>query len=664
MLAGGPMPARWRILDSPLRAVATIAVCVFLFVVVLWRTRVLEGLELRVYDRFITLHSNAENVDPRVALIHITEEDIRSIGHWPLTDATVADLLDTLARYKPRAIGLDIYRDLEVFDPKDPNGSTRLAAAFRRYPQTVAVMKFVGPQSPAIPPPPSLSGSEQVGFSDILADADGRVRRGLLYLEADGTVAQALALRLALLYLAPEGIRPRQASEDPAYLQLGAVTFRPVQPNDGGYVGADAGGYQFMRDFRSEPSRFRAWPLTKLLAGEVPANELEGKVVLIGVTAESVPDIFLTPQSGIPTEATPTRGVMLHAQMVSQILAAALDGHRPLSPIREWQEAALLLLCSLAGAALGLWTRSPTRMVVAVAGGALLIVAFGGGANASGYWVPIVPSLLAWPLAIAGVTAHRVGQERRERAVLMGLFRSQVSPEVAEAMWQRRAELLDTGRVRPQLLRATVLFSDIRAFTTLSEGLDPAILQDWLNEYMAAMAHEVMRHHGVVDKFIGDAVMAVFGVPFARTDENEIRRDAVNAVATALSMAARLEELNPDWRQRGLPAVAIRVGICTGPVVAGSIGAPDRLEYTVIGDTVNIASRLESMRHPTADGEAAAERCRILIGEPTLLCLDGQFETERIGAVELKGKAERVSVHQVRGRSDHHGVQPHRRDTT
>jgi len=641
-----------KALDSPTGAVCIIGTCVFLFIAALWRTGRIEGLELRAYDKFVRLQRNTEAVDPRVALVQITEDDIRAIGHWPLSDAMTADVLERLARYKPRAIGLDIYRDLEVPDPTDPSGRERLAAVFRRYPQIVAVMKFIGPQFPAIPPPSFLAGTEQVGFSDILADADGRIRRGLLYLEAGGTVAQALALRLAVLYLAPEGIVPRPDAANPAHLQLGSVTFRPLQPNDGGYVGADTGGYQFMRDFRAAPSSFQAWPLTKVMRGEVPADDIAGKVVLLGVTAESVPDHFLTPQSGITSESMATRGATLHAQMVSQLLAAALDGRRPLAPIREWQEAALLVVWSLLGATLGLWTGSPARLLGAAVAGVVLIVALGSYAFVSGYWVPVVPSALAWPFALAGVTAHQIGQERRERAVLMRLFRSQVSAEVAEAMWQRRKEFLETGRVRPQLLRATVLFSDIQAFTTLSERLDPGTLQDWLNEYMGAMVHEVMRHHGVVDKFIGDAVMAVFGVPIARTSEEEIRRDAVNAVETALTMVGRLEELNSGWQQRGLPTIAIRVGIFTGPVVAGSIGSPDRLEYTVIGDTVNTASRLESAQAPSIDSGAATGQCRILIGEPTLRCLDERFATQEVGAIPLSGKSRQVVVYRILGRSN------------
>ena len=639
-----------KVLHSPIGAVCVIGMCVFLFITALWRTRSLEGLELRTYDRFVGLQRNANGAAPRIALIQITEDDIRTLGHWPLSDANVADVLDRLARCNPRAIGLDIYRDLEVPDPTDATGRQRLAAVFHQHPQIVAVMKLVGPRPPAIPPPSFLVGTEQIGFSDILADADGRVRRGLLYLEAGGTVAHALALRLAVLYLSAEGVVPRPDAANPALLQLGSVTFRPLQPNDGGYVGADTGGYQFMRDFPGEPSRFQAWPLTKVMRGEVPAHDIEGKVILIGVTAESVPDMFLTPQSGVTNESMATRGLTLHAQMVSQLLSAALDRRRPLASIREWQEAALLLLCSLSGATLGLWTRSPARLLGATAAGGCLIVALGWWAFALGYWVPVVPSTLAWPFAMAGVTAYRVGQERRERAVLMRLFRSQVSPDVAEAIWQRRAEFLDTGRVRPQLLKATVLFSDIYGFTARSEKLDPVALQDWLNEYMGAMVDAVIRHHGVVDKFIGDAVMAVFGVPFARTSEEEVRRDSVNAVDTALTMIERLEELNRGWDQRGLPKAAIRVGIFTGPVVAGSIGSPDRLEYTVIGDTVNTASRLESVRDAAIDNGADTGQSRILIGEPTLRCLAEQFATEEVGLIQLKGKDEHVKVYRIFGR--------------
>ncbi|MCA9573539.1 MAG: adenylate/guanylate cyclase domain-containing protein, partial [Myxococcales bacterium] len=189
---------------------------------------------------------------------------------------------------------------------------------------------------------------------------------------------------------------------------------------------------------------------------------------------------------------------------------------------------------------------------------------------------------------------HAALRERADRATLMQIFSRHVSGDVANALWQQRDQFLEGGRPRSQRLDATVLFTDLRGFTTVSERLDPQSLMDWLNEYMEAMANQVSAHHGIVDKYIGDAVMAVFGVPLARTSEAETRADARNAIECALGMERELARLNAHWRAAGLPEARMRVGIFTGPLVAGSLGSANRLNYTVIGDTVNTASRLES----------------------------------------------------------------------
>jgi adenylate cyclase len=621
---------------------------VFLLVAAAWRRRVFESLELRTYDRLVVSSATDDGPDPRIVLIEVTEADIQALGHWPLTDSEVADAVERLHRLRPRAIALDMYRDIEVRDPSGESGRARLAAVFRQYPHTIATMKFGGPHPPSIPPPAFLDGTRQVGFSDIVIDGDGNVRRALLYMEAHGTVVSSVALRAALMYLAAGGILPQPDASNPAYLRLGAATFRPLQASDSGYVRPDVRGYQIMLDFAGA-APFRAWSLSALMSGDVAPSDIADRVVLVGVTAESVPDEFFVSHAPLHGARPATRGLVLHASVVSQLLRGALAGQRPIVPIQIWQEAVLLGLCSMLGAMLGLWTRSAARLLCVLAAGLTMQVALGTLALNARRWVPIVPAGAAWSLAMAGVTASRAGQERRQRALLMQLFRSQVSPEIAEAIWQERDQVLVHGRVRPQRLTATVLFCDLCEFTPRAEKLDPASLQDWLNEHLSAMAHEVMRHGGVVDKYIGDALMAVFGVPIPRTSADAIGRDAVNAVATALAMAKRLEELNTGWSQRGL-ATRMRIGIFTGPVVAGSLGPADRLEYTVVGDTVNAAARLESTRDPALD-LARADPCRILAGEPTVRLLDTTFVLADIGTIEVKGKEERLKVWQVLGRS-------------
>jgi adenylate cyclase len=164
---------------------------------------------------------------------------------------------------------------------------------------------------------------------------------------------------------------------------------------------------------------------------------------------------------------------------------------------------------------------------------------------------------------------------------------------------------------------------------------------------MEAMADAVMAHQGVVEKYIGDSVMAVFGVPIPRATPGQIAQDARNSVRCALAMGKEMERLNALWQQRGLPACSTRIGIHTGVLIAGSLGSAERQEYTVIGDAVNTASRLESFDKDSTDANLKDRNCRILISEATRLYLGDEFDLLPVGAMSLKGKSEKVMIHRV-----------------
>ena len=198
----------------------------------------------------------------------------------------------------------------------------------------------------------------------------------------------------------------------------------------------------------------------------------------------------------------------------------------------------------------------------------------------------------------------------------------------------------------------TVLFTDLEGYTGASEKMTPQVLMDWTNTYLDIMAQSVMKHGGVVDDYFGDAIKANFGVPIARTTEAEIKQDAVNAVNCALAMEKEMERLRRHWQERQLPTARLRIGIFTGPVVAGSLGTAERLKYTTLGDTVNTAARLESWDKDAWEPDFGDRPCRILIGESTWQYLDQQFHSERVGQLTLKGKNEKVTVYRLTGGLD------------
>ena len=626
-----------KMIRNPIFAAALSCLLVFVALVGVRRNGNLEFLELPAYDWFVRLLPASSTQDDRITLVLVSEKDILSIGRWPLTDEVLAQTLTTLLRGKPRAIGLDIFRDIPV-----PPGTEILNTVLSQNPNIIVTMKF---GDGGVRPPPVLEGTEQVSFNDILVDPGGVVRRGLLFLDDGDSVAHSFALRLALLYLKTQGIVPQPDERNPQHLRLGKVSFRPFEENDGGYVKADARGYQFLLDYQGPATHFRSCSLADLLSGKVPPGAFSDKIVLIGVTAQSVKDFFFTPYSRGFSEEQQVPGVILHGLMISQFLRAGMEGVQPLATLTEKQEMLWILLCCLLGGILGLRAHSAWRFSLLSFAGVLLIGLSAYSAFLYRWWIPFAPPALAFVLSAALVTAYLTSLERKQRSLLMQIFSKHVSKEVAESLWRQREQFLRNGRPRSQKLVMTAFFSDLRGFTTVSEKMDPQDLMDWLNIYMEKMTGIIMAHGGIIDDFAGDGIKANFGLPLPEQDESVIRRDALSAVRSALDMEKAMHQLNAHWREKGLPEVGMRIGIYTGPAVAGALGGLQRMKYTTVGDTINIASRLESY-----DKDLGKEAlCRVLIGESTLGYLGPGFRTERIGEVSLKGKEEKITIYRVLG---------------
>jgi adenylate cyclase len=262
-------------------------------------------------------------------------------------------------------------------------------------------------------------------------------------------------------------------------------------------------------------------------------------------------------------------------------------------------------------------------------------------------WLPLIPPLLAWVLSAGLVMVLMRGSERSQRKQLMELFSRNVSADVAKEIWKQRDQFLEGGRLAAREVTATVLFSDLENFTPVSEKLGPARLMEWLNHYMETMAGLVMNYGGIVDDYYGDAIMADFGVPLVRGSEVAIDQDARSAVDCALAMRDVVAQLNRQNLAQELPPVRMRVGICTGPMVAGFLGNSQRMKYTTIGDTVNTASRLESYSKELPPMTAVEGDCRILVSATTAARLGTGYRLESVGDLELKGKAAPVSVFKV-----------------
>lgn len=616
----------------------------------------LVPLELLAYDAGVRMRAGGD-IDRRIVLVTRTEEDLRKFG-YPTSDATLAELLAKLVSFKAAAVGVDIYRDTSV-----PPGKEQLDGFLSANRNIVWVMKFVERDGHTVAPPAALANAQgQVGFNDLLDDPGGVIRRGLLVLDDGRTSAYSLALQLALAFLKPSGMQLRPDPKVPETLRLGDTSIPAFEKDDGGYVDADAAGYQFLLDFKGANARFPRYSFEDVVSGKVAAAEFAGRIVIVGTAAKSINDAFYTPLSAAREDDQRMLGAELHAHVASQLLRFAEGGARPLGILGEGAEIAWIAATGLLGAAIGFASRTLGRFALG------LVVAAAGIAAASyalfllSVWLPPAAPLIGCLLSLTVSSGYASQHERAQKAQMMRLFSQHVSKEIAEELWRRRDDILEHGRPRPLALTATVLFTDLEGFTGISEKLPARELFDWLNEYMEQMSGLVVAHQGVVNKYVGDAVMAVFGVPFPRGSEGEIAADARNAVACALAMERCLDALNRKWGATGKAKIRMRVGIFTGPLVAGCLGGAERLEYTVIGDTVNTASRLESAGKTIEVADAASRSCCITIGESTRRLLGDTVPLHPVGAVALKGKERKIQAYYVL-RVRQSGSEPARRRT-
>lgn len=369
----------------------------------------LQGLELGMYDQSIRLRPALPS-DERILVVGIDDIDVQTRQEWPIEDSTLATLLTALLAEEPRAIGLDLFRDVRIGE-----GQEDLLNQIQSNDQIVPVCRISSPETPGVPPPTGTP-EEQVGFADLVVDPGGILRRTLLVTipPAESNVAAAhlcsdpnaqllsFSFQLALRYLAQEDINlePTQAGE----LAFQDVILERLEADIGGYQDVDAAGYQMMLNFRASEDAVPQVSLREVLSGQVAPELIRDRVVLIGVTTPEAKDDFYTPYSGGQRDSQKMPGVVVHAQAVSQLLSAVLEG-RPL--LWSWSDAGeriWIIAWSLGGALFAWYIRRPapfTLGIIALLGGlygacyTLLLTAGG--------WIPVVPPALALSLASGGV---------------------------------------------------------------------------------------------------------------------------------------------------------------------------------------------------------------------------------------------------------------------
>jgi adenylate cyclase len=626
------------------RGVAIAAPCTAAIVILLRLTGLLQTMEWAAYDQFFRLRPS-EPADPRILIIGITEPDLQTYGSI-LPDAVLTQLLNQIKQQQPRVIGLDLYRDLPV-----GSGYPDLVEVFETTPNLIGVEKVVGEaNSGAVAPPPALAERGQIGASDVVLDADGKIRRGLLSLSDQNESILGFAFTLATLYLEAENVYPELTAEE--YIRLGQTVFPPLEPNDGGYVRTATDGYQILLDFHGGTGSFEMVSVQDVLENRVAAHLMRDRIVMIGAVAESLRDLYYTPyNSELRQILPPTPGVEIHAHLTSQLLNSALIGHPPLRVWSEPFEWLWILSWSVIGALL-VWQQrhiwklesalEPSNIAAALplsnptlsqtlkisfslvlAGGGLWLISYL--AFLVHWWIPVVPAFLALGGGAIAITAY-IAQSAAE---IRDTFSRYLTEEVVANLLETPEGLKLGGERR----KITILMSDVRGFTVISEQLSPEQVVTLLNLYLEKMTDIINQHGGTINEVIGDGIVVLFGAPTQKPD------DATRAVACAIAMQLAMADINQQNCQLNLPTLEMGIGINTGEAIVGNIGSQKRAKYTAIGSQVNLASRIESA---SAGGQ-------ILISEATFTEVKSIVSIINQTQVEVKGFHSPVMLYEVGG---------------
>jgi len=616
--------------------------------------RFLEELEDRTLDLRFWIRG-AENPGPEIVIVAIDEKSLAELGRWPWSRRIQARLVDRIKASGARLIGLDLFYS----EPESHDADALLAGAIRAARPVVIGLPLVVPVEGDDPNPPSEGrhpdfidesafhrivqvsvektfriktakdglppikpigpAAEALGHVYALPEPDGTFRREILVLRYGEEFFPSLPLQLARL---ASGV-----SFEGMMLKIG----QGIQLGER-FIPTDEYGRLLINYYGKEQS-FPYYSAAEVLSGGIPRNALRNKIILVGTSALGTYDQKITPFSNNYP------GVEKNATVLANILQQNFVHH-------TWVHKAIdLATILIIGLGLGIpLTRLKGLYGTALAAGllAVLLLWFQWTFMVWGWWLNAVMPVGTLLAVYTALTADRYLIEERKAREIRAIFSSYVSPKIVEEL-VRRPDMARLGGRRKEL---TVLFSDIRGFTAFSEQNEPERVVATLNEYLKAMTEVVFRWDGTVDKFIGDAIMVFWGAPIDQPDHAE------RAVRCALHMRQELDRLRGTWRTEGKAMLDSGIGINTGEVLVGNMGVEGKkMDYTVIGDHVNLAARVE--------GLTRQQNASILITEHTYRqirpLIEGQRGPGRLGHLEfrerplvkVKGRAQSVTIYEV-----------------
>jgi adenylate cyclase len=636
----------WRIL-APARLARACAALLTLAAILLFLTEIplLEHLELKTYD--LRLRTLPEARPRHVAIAAIDEKSLAALGRWPWSRSVHARLAERLDQLGARVIAYDLFYPERESAQADAQFARALAATQKALLGTLFLYgrdearhlaagaleqaeKGIAPH--AIAPAPAASGAPQAvplqepfgvivsipelqsaaaasGHLNVLPDPDGAVRRVPLVVRYGGRYYPSFDVQAARAYLGAGELALEVAGYGLAGLRVGSRQ-----------VPLDETGRLLVR-YRGPEGSFATVSIADILEGRADAARLRGRVVLIGNTAKGIGDVRVTPYG------TLFPGVEVRANIIENLIEGDFL-QRP-----DWMSLVDIAALLAVGAALG-WLLPR----LGVTGGGLLALGIAAGwvlladyvFVAQGLWLNVVYPVLLAALLFVSTALVFYFFAFSEKRYLKRAFQHYVPPAVVEDL-VADADKLRLGGEKREL---TVLFSDIRGFTALSETMAPEELVKLLNGYFTRMTERVFAHQGSLDKYIGDAIMAVFGAPVSAEQHASL------ACRAALDMVAELQALREEWQRAGVPPLDIGIGINTGPMIVGNMGSASRFNYTVLGDAVNLASRIESLNKDYGTN--------VLVSEYTYERVKHEFPNAReIDQVRVRGRAQPVRLYEL-----------------
>lgn len=559
-----------------------------------------SGLESFLEDRLFAV----KPVSPEIVIVAIDSESINKIGQWPWPREIFAKAFDALAKNPPKAVGLDVV----LAEPSryGAGDDALLAKSLSRASYPIVLPIEASPL--------------------ILDSAKGQRAGNALKTLSLFTSAPNVSLGHVNLILDSDGVVRKfppeiSFSETGVREKIKAFSYE-IAARSAAKISREEELLPIERIVFSAPSgSIRRIPFYRLLEKDSEID-IKGKIVLIGATAPDLHDSKPTPLG----RGTEMPGVEIQANILNMLVS----GYR-LAPLDKATEIIWIFLAAFLPALIFIvFARSLkplfANLFVGVGHTIASLILFERGSAAN-----ILHINLSWILATIALFSYRYFSGEKERREMKNLFSKYVSGTVLEEILREPGKVTLGGEEK----EITVFFSDIRGFTTLSEKTTPRELVEVLNRYFTAMSEEILRNGGVLDKYIGDAIMAFWGAPI---DDPE---QADNALKAASGMVGKLDELNRELKAKWDVEINIGVGIYTGSAVVGNIGSTQRFDYTVIGDTVNVASRLEGLNKEY--------KTRIIIGEPTKNRIKGEYKFRTLGSVAVKGRAEELNIFTVEG---------------